>query len=796
MDRLLLPPASGGWEAGGDETSVDTKNRRRASPALGAGRVIRSESGLCTARPRRLAGGSLFLCAAAFAGLLFTPGTASAQDDEFLEQRMRAGREKFEAGRYREAIEDFRIASFGYMESPPKRSEALARLALAQAAAGATADADASLIRFLDLEEKFSAYAAAPLEIAGRAPFEKLLRERAPPDRLAAVPSLAGVARGEPPRPPATPTSTPAPTPTAFAEPVEPVMTPTPATPVPANPPVAPTPLPPTRTPVPPTAVPPTAAPPTSTQTSLPTAVPPTAIPPTAVPPTAVPPAATRTPPRPTATPTPIPPTRTSSQVPTPSPTAVPPTPTRTRTPTPTPTPPTPSPTRTRPVPTATPTPRPATRTPSPSPTPSPTATRTPTPRPPTATATDLPTRTPTPSPIQPTATATSVPSATRAAPTQTPTPTPSPLPARAIAPPAAPATPGLPASSRLVALDRVDRPPRVSRRVQPDYPPDALRRRVRGLVVLRVLVSEQGLPLEIEVVVRASGGLTEAAEKAVRQWTFEPAVWRGVAVRTWLPVRIPFEAVAFATPTPLPAAEPSRTEPAASPLPAGEPTVPPVPPSSAPAPIEPSPVPSAARRPDVPRPVPPEPPAGDIGSRRGVYRTRRFARIAIAPDQARIWIDGRYVGIANDWDDRGGGLPLDFDRKGPHSLHAELPGYRSIEAEIDVADSAGSDLVAVEELLERSDRLAFPRLARPVAATRGPLALSISRPDALVAVNGTPFGSASDFPAAAPLVLPGPAVHELTISAPGAPVRTLRIAVGSAAPAGIVQIRISFDTR
>ncbi len=93
-----------------------------------------------------------------------------------------------------------------------------------------------------------------------------------------------------------------------------------------------------------------------------------------------------------------------------------------------------------------------------------------------------------------------------------------------------------------LVALESVDTPPRVARVVKPTYPPLALQARVGGIVLLRVLVSEKGLPEEISVVRDGRAGLTEAAVRAVREWTFDPAVKDGVPVKTWMSVPIPFQ--------------------------------------------------------------------------------------------------------------------------------------------------------------------------------------------------------------------------------------------------------------
>ncbi len=84
-----------------------------------------------------------------------------------------------------------------------------------------------------------------------------------------------------------------------------------------------------------------------------------------------------------------------------------------------------------------------------------------------------------------------------------------------------------------------------------PVYPERALKERVRGLVVLRVLVLETGEPADIRVEQGAREDLEEAAIAAARQWRFEPARKSGRAVRTYTTLRFPFEGVQFAR-TPL----------------------------------------------------------------------------------------------------------------------------------------------------------------------------------------------------------------------------------------------------
>jgi len=93
-----------------------------------------------------------------------------------------------------------------------------------------------------------------------------------------------------------------------------------------------------------------------------------------------------------------------------------------------------------------------------------------------------------------------------------------------------------------LVPFEEIDSPPRIATIIKPVYPRMALKARIGGIVVLRVLVSEKGAPLEVQVIRGAPGGLDDAAVSAVRRWTFTPATKAGVPVRTWMTVPIPFE--------------------------------------------------------------------------------------------------------------------------------------------------------------------------------------------------------------------------------------------------------------
>jgi len=75
--------------------------------------------------------------------------------DPFYRGLLKQGKDAYAAHRTADAVEAFRVASFGLLEEPVLLSEALARLALAQRAAGRDADVKATIARFTELEERY-----------------------------------------------------------------------------------------------------------------------------------------------------------------------------------------------------------------------------------------------------------------------------------------------------------------------------------------------------------------------------------------------------------------------------------------------------------------------------------------------------------------------------------------------------------------------------------------------------------------------------------------------------------------
>ncbi len=147
----------------------------------------------------------------------------------------------------------------------------------------------------------------------------------------------------------------------------------------------------------------------------------------------------------------------------------------------------------------------------------------TPTPIPPTATPTPTATETPTPTP-----TSTPVP------PTATPRPTATPIPPTA--------TPSVREGDIVVAGTGVIAPVVIFRE-QPVYPTRAQAMQVEGVVEAEALVGIDGGVEDVRILssTRKGVGFEKSSEDAIMKWRFKPATKKGVKVRMWVSIRIPF---------------------------------------------------------------------------------------------------------------------------------------------------------------------------------------------------------------------------------------------------------------
>ncbi len=172
------------------------------------------------------------------------------------------------------------------------------------------------------------------------------------------------------------------------------------------------------------------------------------------------------------------------------------------------------------------------------------------------------------------------------------------------------------------------------------------------------------------------------------------------------------------------------------------------------------------------------------------VYRTRRFAKFGVSPDQARIFLDGRYVGVADDWDDHGGGKTLEIGREGSHRVKLELPGHRTMQLEIVVTPGAEDDTVDIGDELKQESKVSFTKVPKLDDRTVGPVEFTVDPPDAAVSEGGHVLGRASSFGPGSPLRLSGPMAHDLVLSAPGRRSRTVRILVASNADRDVAKVK------
>ena len=174
----------------------------------------------------------------------------------------------------------------------------------------------------------------------------------------------------------------------------------------------------------------------------------------------------------------------------------------------------------------------------------------------------------------------------------------------------------------------------------------------------------------------------------------------------------------------------------------------------------------------------PPRPAAPDRPERvDAVYATRRGVRFTSSPEQARLYVDGRYIGIADDWDNRGGGRQLEFEKPGTHYVRMELPGYRAMHLQIDVTPE-GDDSVSIDEELDRNSKVPYEKLPSVSERTTGDVEFLVHPSDAVISEGGRALGPVSSFGPGSPLRLRGPMVHDLLLSAPGYKPRLVRILV------------------
>jgi protein TonB len=86
--------------------------------------------------------------------------------------------------------------------------------------------------------------------------------------------------------------------------------------------------------------------------------------------------------------------------------------------------------------------------------------------------------------------------------------------------------------------------PPELVSTPKPEYPPQARRLRVEGVVVVSVLVDENGNVQDARLLepIQQKVGINEAALAVAHSARYRPATKEGVRVKMWTRLRIPFK--------------------------------------------------------------------------------------------------------------------------------------------------------------------------------------------------------------------------------------------------------------
>jgi hypothetical protein len=139
-----------------------------------------------------------------FCMTLASPATGpevSGAAPDFSESRLREGEEAYAAGRFAEAVNELRIAAFGFLDRPALLCESLVYLALANASAERPAEAKATIERLSEIERRFPACGEAKLDPSVRAQFEGRFHRRLLAFPVATPPKLAPTPRPKAPEP-------------------------------------------------------------------------------------------------------------------------------------------------------------------------------------------------------------------------------------------------------------------------------------------------------------------------------------------------------------------------------------------------------------------------------------------------------------------------------------------------------------------------------------------------------------------------------------------------------------------
>ena len=107
--------------------------------------------------------------------------------------------------------------------------------------------------------------------------------------------------------------------------------------------------------------------------------------------------------------------------------------------------------------------------------------------------------------------------------------------------PEAPPPPPPAPAPRAPIRIGGQVKQPQLVKRVEPEYPPLAVKAHIQGVVILEATVGEDGEVMEVRLLRSANPLLDREAERALRQWRYSPLVLNETRVPFILTVTLSF---------------------------------------------------------------------------------------------------------------------------------------------------------------------------------------------------------------------------------------------------------------
>ena len=89
--------------------------------------------------------------------------------------------------------------------------------------------------------------------------------------------------------------------------------------------------------------------------------------------------------------------------------------------------------------------------------------------------------------------------------------------------------------------LQRGDTPPKVMNAVSAEFTDEARKKKIDGVVIVSVLVNEEGVPIDPQIVRSLEPGLDEKALECALKYVFQPAMHEGVPVAARITIEVNF---------------------------------------------------------------------------------------------------------------------------------------------------------------------------------------------------------------------------------------------------------------